>query len=123
MWTRSMQALFPMSSWIIDIVCQAPDRENKIALKRLSIYNYKAVSLGDGSPSYFWELHNWPLLDGNQGCLEPRVVIGQHILHLYPNAKMILTFRHPRTRQAFLFTAENCLSLSTDVTVCEEWPR
>ncbi|KAK7500470.1 hypothetical protein BaRGS_00008377 [Batillaria attramentaria] len=50
---------------------------------------------GDGSPSYLWDVENWDLIDGNQDCDEPRVVIGQHIRHFYPDAKIIMTFRHP----------------------------
>nr|KAG5709187.1 hypothetical protein BaRGS_028643 [Batillaria attramentaria] len=53
---------------------------------------------GDGSPSYLWDVDNWDLIDGNQECDEPRVVIGQHIRHFYPDAKILMTFRHPTPR-------------------------
>ncbi|KAK7102837.1 hypothetical protein V1264_021003 [Littorina saxatilis] len=53
---------------------------------------------GDGSPSYLWDILNWGRLEGNQGCKEPRIVIGQHIRHIYPKSKMILIFRHPTPR-------------------------
>ncbi|KAK7500476.1 hypothetical protein BaRGS_00008383 [Batillaria attramentaria] len=53
---------------------------------------------GDGSPSYLWDVFYWPVLDGNQGCVEPRMLTGQHIRHFYPAAKIILTFRHPTPR-------------------------
>ncbi|XP_076448501.1 uncharacterized protein LOC143285156 [Babylonia areolata] len=53
---------------------------------------------GDGSPSYLWDILNWKLLSGNQGCKEPRVIIGQHIRHVYPAARIILIFRHPTPR-------------------------
>ncbi|KAK7102840.1 hypothetical protein V1264_021005 [Littorina saxatilis] len=53
---------------------------------------------GDFSPSYLWDPHNWYVLDGNQGCQEPRVVVGQHIHHVFPDAKILLTFRHPTPR-------------------------
>jgi hypothetical protein len=58
-------------------------------------------SAGDFSPSYFWDPRNWYLLEGNQGCNEPRVIVGQHIHHVYPQAKIILTFRHPTSRSNF----------------------
>lgn len=53
---------------------------------------------GDGSPSYLWDIDNWQFLEGNQGCDEPRVTIGQHIRHFSPDAKIIMTFRHPTQR-------------------------
>nr|KAG5709188.1 hypothetical protein BaRGS_028644 [Batillaria attramentaria] len=53
---------------------------------------------GDGSPSYLWDSFYWVALDGNQGCMEPRVITGHHIRHFYPAAKIILTFRHPTPR-------------------------
>ncbi|XP_025106756.1 carbohydrate sulfotransferase 15-like [Pomacea canaliculata] len=53
---------------------------------------------GDGSPSYVRDLDGWPQIDGNQGCLEPRVTIGQQIRHLYPDAKIIIILRHPTPR-------------------------
>ncbi|KAL8606210.1 hypothetical protein ACOMHN_043428 [Nucella lapillus] len=53
---------------------------------------------GDFSPSYMWDPHNWYVLDGNQGCDEPRVVVGQHIRHFWPPAKILMTFRHPTPR-------------------------
>nr|KAG5708484.1 hypothetical protein BaRGS_026211 [Batillaria attramentaria] len=52
----------------------------------------------DGSPSYLWDSFYWVALDGNQGCMEPRVITGHHIRHFYPAAKIILTFRHPTPR-------------------------
>lgn len=53
---------------------------------------------GDGSPSYLWDMHHWDKLAGNEGCTEPRVVIGQHINHVFSDAKMILIFRNPTPR-------------------------
>ncbi|KAK7097482.1 hypothetical protein V1264_004454 [Littorina saxatilis] len=53
---------------------------------------------GDFSPSYFFRNTHWPVLDGNEGCLEPRVIVTQHIRHFSRDAKVILTFRHPTPR-------------------------
>ncbi|KAK7105873.1 carbohydrate sulfotransferase 15-like isoform X2 [Littorina saxatilis] len=53
---------------------------------------------GDYSPSYFWDPQNWYALDGNQGCPEPRVIVAQHLRHVYPDAKIMMTFRHPTPR-------------------------
>ncbi|XP_076448652.1 carbohydrate sulfotransferase 15-like [Babylonia areolata] len=53
---------------------------------------------GDFSPSYLWDPGNWPRLDGNHGCIEPRVIVAQHIRHLYPGARVILSLRHPTSR-------------------------
>nr|KAG5708483.1 hypothetical protein BaRGS_026210 [Batillaria attramentaria] len=69
------------------------DVENDIITKGQSIKVF-----GDGSPSYLWDVDNWDLIDGNQECDEPRVVIGQHIRHFYPDAKILMTFRHPTPR-------------------------
>ena len=56
---------------------------------------------GDGSGNTIFHPLYWPYLDGNQRCQEPRFVVGQHIYHAYPQAKIILTLRHPTSR--FLF--------------------
>lgn len=53
---------------------------------------------GDGSPSYMRATNSWPILEGNEGCSEPRVLTGHHIRHATPSAKLILIFRHPTTR-------------------------
>ncbi|KAL8560978.1 hypothetical protein ACOMHN_061192 [Nucella lapillus] len=53
---------------------------------------------GDFSPSYLWDPRNWYVLEGNQNCSEPRVIVAQHIHHVFPQAKVILTFRHPTSR-------------------------
>ncbi|KAL8558831.1 hypothetical protein ACOMHN_031760 [Nucella lapillus] len=56
------------------------------------------AKIGDFSPSYFWDPQSWYVLDGNQACLEPRVIVSQHIRHVYPAARIIFTFRHPTSR-------------------------
>lgn len=56
------------------------------------------VVFGDFSPSYLWDPQNWVLLEGNQGCTEPRLVVGQHIHHFAPQAKILMIFRHPTPR-------------------------
>ncbi|XP_025108548.1 carbohydrate sulfotransferase 15-like isoform X2 [Pomacea canaliculata] len=60
---------------------------------------------GDRSTSIFRDVHRWRFLDGNRGCQEPRVLIGHHIRHVTPMARIILSFRHPTYRLYSRFLA------------------
>ncbi|XP_070202059.1 carbohydrate sulfotransferase 15-like [Littorina saxatilis] len=73
-------------------------KEIQILQRELTIKKFAVKIFGDYSPSYFWDPQYWHLLDGNQGCLEPRFIVGQHIHHVFPGAKILLAFRHPTTR-------------------------
>ncbi|XP_076448410.1 carbohydrate sulfotransferase 15-like isoform X2 [Babylonia areolata] len=60
--------------------------------------NHSDRICGDGSPSYLWDPRMWDVFEGNQGCDEPRIVIGSFIQHANPQSKIILLFRHPTQR-------------------------
>ncbi|XP_025092982.1 carbohydrate sulfotransferase 15-like isoform X2 [Pomacea canaliculata] len=53
---------------------------------------------GDGSPSYFYDSLQWQRYPGNENCTEPRMLLPHHIRHLYHEARIILSFRHPVSR-------------------------
>ncbi|KAL8611653.1 hypothetical protein ACOMHN_065131 [Nucella lapillus] len=68
--------------------------EMKVELRK----NQSVRICGDGSPSYLWDPRQWTVFEGNEGCSEPRIVIGSFIHRANPRSKIILIFRHPTQR-------------------------
>lgn len=62
---------------------------------------------GEGSLGYLSDVHVWPHFTGNQGCLEPRIGIPNHIRYLNPKAKIIVSLREPIDRlfSTYLYSA------------------
>ncbi|XP_076468255.1 carbohydrate sulfotransferase 15-like [Babylonia areolata] len=77
--------------------------------------NYHSRIVGDGSPSYFFDNRNWPLMPGNEGCEEPRVTVGSHLHHLYPKARIIFLLRNPvdRLYSSYLYNHHKYESVSS----------
>ncbi|KAL8618478.1 hypothetical protein ACOMHN_049895 [Nucella lapillus] len=54
--------------------------------------------IGVMSQDYLSDAHVWEHFTGNQGCLEPRITIANHIRYVNPKAKIIINLRNPIQR-------------------------
>ena len=54
--------------------------------------------VGDGTPSLAWYNAYWSVLPGNENCLEPKVIIADHVKSITPDAKIIFILRNPTQR-------------------------
>ncbi|XP_076434560.1 carbohydrate sulfotransferase 15-like isoform X1 [Babylonia areolata] len=67
----------------------------KVIASDISQHGTSDKVVGDGTPTYIWRNFHWPEYAGNEGCLEPQVVISDTIHGLLPQAKIIFSFRNP----------------------------
>ncbi|XP_025107030.1 uncharacterized protein LOC112571889 isoform X2 [Pomacea canaliculata] len=75
-------------------------------LTRELLYQGKSQAIfGDASPTYMVENTQWDIFAGNDGCLEPRIVPGSFIKHMYPDTRIIIMLRQPVYRLYSRFLA------------------
>lgn len=60
--------------------------------------------IGEASLDYLSDVHVWPHFTGNQGCYEPRITIANHLRHINPNARIIISLRDPVERVSTYYT-------------------